>query len=52
MEELRKISQEQVLMAFASTCIETTARFLDIHYSEVFHRMERVGMIDNYIIFF
>lgn len=50
MEELRKISHEQVLMAFAATCIETTARFLDIHYSEVFRRMERVGMIDNYII--
>ncbi len=50
MEELRKISKEQIVMAFVATCIETTARFLNIDYKEVFQRMERVGMIDNYII--
>ncbi|MBP3353157.1 MAG: DUF3791 domain-containing protein [Bacteroidales bacterium] len=37
-------------MAFVATCIETTARFLNVDYNEVFQRMERVGMIDNYII--
>ena len=50
MEELRKISKEQILMAFVATCIETTARFLNTDYNEVFQRMERVGMIDNYIV--
>ena len=35
-------------MAFA-TCIETTARQLNT-YNEIFQRMERVGMIENYII--
>ncbi len=50
MEELRKISKEQVVMSFVATCIETTARFLNVDYAEVFQRMERVGMIDNYII--
>lgn len=50
MEELRKISKEQIVMAFVATCIETTARFLNVDYKEVFQRMERVGMIDNYII--
>ncbi|MBQ7818696.1 MAG: DUF3791 domain-containing protein [Bacteroidales bacterium] len=50
MEELRKISKEQIVMAFVATCIETTARFLNVDYNEVFQRMERVGMIDNYII--
>lgn len=37
-------------MSFVATCIETTARFLNVDYAEVFQRMERVGMIDNYII--
>ena len=50
MEELRKISKEQIQMAFVATCIETTARFLNADYKEIFQRMERVGMIDNYII--
>ena len=50
MEELRTISKEQILMAFVATCIETTARFLNADYKEIFQRMERVGMIDNYLI--
>ena len=50
MEELRTISKEQILMAFVATCIETTARFLNADYKEIFQRMEQVGMIDNYII--
>jgi hypothetical protein len=50
MEEIRKISQEQIEMAFVATCIETTARYLNTNYSEIFQRMERVGMIDNYLI--
>lgn len=50
MEELRTISKEQIQMAFVATCIETTARFLNADYKEIFQRMERVGMIDNYII--
>ena len=37
-------------MAFVATCVETTARFLNTDYKEIFDRMERVGMIDNYII--
>lgn len=37
-------------MAFVATCIETTARFLNVSYKDVYLRMEKVGMIDNYII--
>lgn len=37
-------------MAFVATCIETTARFLKVSYKEVYQRMEKVDMIDNYII--
>ena len=50
MEELRTISKEQILMAFVATCIETTARYLNADYREVFERMERIGMIDDYIL--
>ena len=37
-------------MYFVATCIETTARRLGTDYSEIYRRMENVGMIDNYII--
>ena len=37
-------------MAFVATCIEATARFLNTDYLKVYQRMERVGIIDNYII--
>ena len=37
-------------MAFVATCIETTARQLRVDYSEVYRRMEKVGMIENYIL--
>ena len=50
MEERRSISKEQIIMAFVATCIETTARYLNTDYKNVFERMERVGMIDNYIL--
>ena len=50
MEEIRKISKEQIVMAFVATCIETTARQSNTDYNEIYKRMERVGMKKNYII--
>ena len=50
MEQFRTIPKNQVIMAFVATSIETTARFLGVSYDEVFRRMNRVGMIDNYIL--
>lgn len=50
MEQQIKISKEQIIMAFVATCIETTARYLNVSYKEVYQRMEKVGMIDNFII--
>ncbi len=43
------ISHTQIVMAFVATCIEATARTLGVPYSEVFKRMKRLGMIENYI---
>jgi len=50
MEQVRSISKEQLRMAFVATCIETTARYLNTYYREVFERMERIGMTDDYIL--
>lgn len=50
MDEIRKISKEQIVMAFVATCIEITARYLGVAYIEIYRRMELVGMIDNYIV--
>ena len=50
MGKYREISKEQIVMAFVATCIETTARQLNTTYDEIFQRMERIGMIENYII--
>ena len=50
MEQVRSISKEQVTMAFVETCIESTARYLNTDYREVFERMDRIGMIDDYIL--
>lgn len=50
MEQLRKIPKNQIIMAFVATCIETTARRLGVDYKEIYQRMERVGMIEDFIL--
>ena len=50
MENLVEISKTQIIMAFVATCIEATARLLDRPCREVFLRMKRVGLIENYIV--
>lgn len=50
MEDIRQISQEQIRMAFVATCIETLSRRLGVDYIEIYNRMNRVGMIENYIV--
>ena len=37
-------------MAFVATCIETTARCLNVPYIDVYQRMKRVGLIEKYIL--
>ncbi len=44
------INDEQLVMIFASSCIEWAAEALDCDYLEVFSRMDKVGLIDDYII--
>lgn len=44
-----EILRIQVVLAFVATCVETTARHLGVSYKEVYDRMKKVGMIENYI---
>ncbi len=37
-------------MAFVATCIEVVARLTNTDYRQIYQRMNRVGMIDNYIL--
>ena len=50
MKNVIEISRTQVIMTFVATCVETTARFLNTSYKEVYQRMKRVGLIERYIL--
>lgn len=47
--ELIIIGQEQLKMSFIATCIDATARTQGVHYREIYNRMNKLGVIDNYI---
>lgn len=44
------INDNQLIMMFAASCIEWVADALDCDYQDVFNRLDKVGLIDNYII--
>lgn len=50
MKNIVEISRTQVVMTFIATCVETTARFLNTSYKEVYQRMKRVGLIERFIL--
>jgi hypothetical protein len=50
MGKYREISKEQIVMAFVATCVETLARQTNSNYMDVYKRMERVGLIESYIL--
>lgn len=50
MESIIEIPKFQVMMAFVATCIEATARLLNASYKDVYQRMKKVGIIEDYII--
>lgn len=49
MKNTISLSQNQIILSFVSTCIEATARTLGVPYTQVFKRMNKLGMIENYI---
>ena len=50
MENIIEIPKTQVVMAFVATCIEATARLLNVSYKDVYQRMKKLGIIEDYII--
>ena len=50
MKNVVEIPTTQVVMAFVATCIETTARWLGTSYKDVYQRMKRVNLIEQYIL--
>lgn len=50
MENLTELSHTEVTLVFVASCIESTARRLGKSYQEIYARMKRVGMIENYIL--
>lgn len=50
MKNLIELSHTELILSFVASCIEGVARRLGIPYQEVFARMKRVNMIENYIL--
>ena len=42
-------SRDEIVMAFVASCIESVADRLGVGYREIFERMEKVRLIDEYI---
>ena len=47
MNNIIEIPKTQVVMAFVATCIEATARLLNVSYKDVYQRMKKVGIIKH-----
>ena len=43
-------TEQERIITFVSSCIESVAERLGCKASEVYHRMDRVGLIEDYII--
>ena len=50
MVELRQLTKEQLIMGFVASCVEDVANRLGADYSEIYKRMDAVGMIEQYLI--
>lgn len=50
LEKQIRLPLDELKLAFAASCVEGLARRLDMPYSEVYERMSRTGVIEDYII--
>lgn len=50
MGERLQLPLEEIKLAFAASCVEGAARKLGVPYIEVYERMKKVELIDNYIL--
>lgn len=49
-DEWRELSLEEIRMGFVASCIEDVADKLGVDYSEIYRRMNAVGLIDQYVM--
>lgn len=49
MEQYLEPTKDEIKMAFVALCIEDVAQRIHRPYDEIFERMDKVGMIDNYV---
>lgn len=49
MNETRELSELDTRMAFASLCVEATAKQANCSFREMYERLKRVGLIQEYI---
>lgn len=45
-----KLPQEEIKLAFAASCVEGTARRLGVPYREVYDRMRKLDLINQFIL--
>lgn len=50
LEPLIELSKEEIELSFVASCIEGVARKLGKSYKEIYERMNKVGMLENYIL--
>lgn len=50
LKQLRELSDLEVRMGFAASCIETAARRVGCSYAEMYRRMKRVELLNDYIL--
>lgn len=48
-EKIKQLSHDEIVMGFVASCVESVADKLKQPYIEIFERMDKVGLIDNYI---
>lgn len=49
MNELTGLSDLEIRLAFASLCIEATAKKANRPFREIYNRLKRVGLIQEYV---
>lgn len=50
MEHIIELSSDEIKMAFVASCIEGAARRMGVSYHEVYDRMNKAGMIEDYLL--
>lgn len=50
MNDFIKLTDNEILMGFVASCIESVAKATNKDYVDIYRRMDAVGMIDRYII--